>query len=1712
MRKQFTLIEIITSIVVLGILLSIVLLRVNDLKDKAVVSTMTSNVRILQSTVDEYYLKNGVYPVVDSTSLTLENPQLVDVSFLVKENLIKKDLNTSKIKEQYYWVDIFGKVWGSTKNEVEAINLLSVNNEEDIFNLEALIKERYSAYNVYKVNGYSKVSATEQPNLTANIKQDLGGYEKIFSSSIRDTKPTYLNYEFQNEGGTYLMSFVDEYGLETAPFGNNFNPRDFPPIFTGEGEYEFEIINEEDMYWVDFLTLDQKPGKSTISYEFVVKDKNGEYKGEWTKDFFSLPESKGIKVKITMKGDEDGNKPSLYDLRVLFRYKDEPIPPKVKPDFPEDKKEHNISVCPANPFESDFGYYLKNTDTKKQGSVSYVFKTTEFETIESTVVPNVKFSHPVMYTVLDEKLYVYQEGVGYVEYSGQDTLNKCMLVVYDLEIDSVSPYPKETNIVCGDGRTTSGYSNNHKVLTYTLSLEKGEFLTQVKKPSTDSGWTLSYMTIETSYKGGPYEKVSTITDVLDESCVNLAFYYEGYPKGGNPPNPIPPEVIICEGEECQPKLCGSECAGGGEGKYDFCKENPSLCIAPPTCIPYGDSCEPPACVDGCNPKPPVYPEEGDKELENPEWTTIDSIRFFGHGAMGQITRWYKSETSETIMDEDNTRVVYRYAKSSGVGWSGQYEDFTTTGIASSVMAVAYIQVKTELKDEITQDKIPTVNSVKLYSEKGVLDLSLVKPTVAIIASKDNNRGRDTFSDVSRIKWDYVAADPRNKEIVDVEWAGDIRENYPVGTYQIKVRVKNETAYWSDWTIFELKVLQEKPIAVIEKSVRGGTSFFDTGSKIIWSAAKSSDTDGDGIKKVEWSSNKKESYPVGTHTVKMRIQDNENHWSNWAEHTFEVGDIAYNIFRYEAEDTALNAKSLFADKVSTSYSGGRARTFVEYHSINYNFEGTGYEAFTDKGDTLVFEVRNANGVVHSQRVNGNGEKNISIMNLPYDNYTLRINTTSRSEPTLDYVDFFSPKDAPKVIRESSHLVVGGAVNRNIQTNQFSVYGEQKLLYTYKQLKDGQLSAYIIDEKGKIVKTIFENRQQKGGSISEYEFEWDGKDNLNKALKTGHYKIKLVFKGVAGSKYEHLYAIYLDNERPIFRYEAEDTKLNVKDSVFGVVNGANYSGGQVRRMSEQKQISFSFEGTGYDISIPKASTVTISRTGAATMTLNTGKAEFISVRNLPLANYTITIRASGRGEPYVDYIDVYSTNDKPVFLSKDSYLINKDGSYNASIKTNQFSAYINQSIRLNYTILKDSIVSIDVFDGSKNIRKLQTNVEQDGGSFNSYYTVWDGKNSDGNKMPSGYYDVKVTLKGINQGETTVLNYPIELDNESPIFRYEAEDTKLNAKDSIFNPVASASYSGGEARRMSEQKQISFKFEGTGYDISIPKASTLTITSTGTATMTLNTGKAEFISVRNLPLATYTIILKASGRGEPYIDYIDVYSSDDQPKILSKQQYMVQSNGTVSTNILTDDFSVKLNQKTRLTYTQLKDAYVTTEVYDSSNRLVKSLGTNVLQKGGSVNQYTVIWDGKDNGGNILSTGKYTIRLTHKGILKGSVLVSNYDVYLDNEDYVERLEGENLTLNNTSNSSSKILSDGSYSAGKARLMWEQETMRFNFTGTGYDLYMPKASTVLITDTSGNNFSFNKTTAEMISVRNLPEGSYTITIKTTGRGNPIIDYVNIYK
>lgn len=1775
MNKKFTLIEMVVSIVIIGILASIVTLKILDFKKQSIASAISQNTRILQGSVDEYFIKNERYPILFEEELTIHAPKKIDIDLLMKEGYLKKELDTSKIKEHYYWVDVFGKVWGNTHKELSSVNLLG---SEGSKSMEFILGEKVEGYNLYEVSGYDHLSYKPETFWFADKAGDkLNKYKIVDEVRVTGKEKKIVQFDIPNNNSDYLVSTVDEYGLEGPPAGkfSSLPDGDIPALIKKEGVYEFEIESLEDMYWIRFLFSTETPGESTIDFEFKVKDEKGDYQ-EWTTDFYSLPPSTAIKVKVDMKGDDKGNKPSLYYSRILFKYKDETNPPIVREKVEKDSEEQ--STCPPAPVTPSLS---KKSNNAGKGTIGYTFTIHELEEFDEMLVPKVYFDKDPIFKILDKKIYISNDGKSYSLYDGEEASGKCMYVLYEVELISVKKDDKEvedSTEICGTG----GSSSNSRIrstgkIVYHYYLPEGQKTSDIKVTQKFNSYNILNIYFEYSHQGKPYQSTSSILDLPSDSCVNIVYEVEVIKCmdcSANVGSPVPPKVETCFEKGSCPELCKENCKPINDNckvscsnvKEDWCDTNP---CGEPICIEFEGECVPPVCTENCSSAPPSGPEPKDKVLQDPEWTTVDTLTFFGQGAYGQRIRWYRAEHNHNIIDKENTRIVYRYAKTNGYHWSKEYDDFETTGIATSVMARAYIQVKTSELKKVKEESLPVVISLKFFNERGFLDMSMVQPTLVIVPNKDNNAGREEFSNASNIEWTYTAADPRNVEIVDVEWDGDIREKYPVGTYEVKARVKNKVAIWSEWVTYILEVKEEKPVAIIEMTIgNGNKKFVEIGDKVKFSMAKSYDPDGDKIVNYEWQ-NKKDTYEEeGTHVVKLRVQDEEGHWSDWTEHEVRIGEKSFKIYRIEGEDKnplrfvrdgreGLESGQNYIYQ-NPNASGGKGLAIQ--HALGfaeYKFTGSGFDIVLNDDYNSNINIILDRGTQQEQKFNhksGEG-RIISLRGLEEKVHTVFIQgTRSYTSVNLDYIDIFSSEDTPQV-RDIYSKVLNGSSETVDRVSEFSPILSQNLKIYYELIRDSSVLMEITDSKGNLVRTYKPNGLMDGGTAGLHYFIWNGKDNDGNDLPTGKYTFKLFAKGVNNQGSTSVtHSIFLSNERPIYRIEGEDNsplrlvEQGREDAPFPsnvVLTDATLSNGAGFRITHNKGYAiYQFEGDGIDLmfrEIPAGVDIYINEKKVDekkfSLPPSTEQTSY-SIRNLEDKLNVVKISNKANNiHAVLDYIDVYSQKDKPRISDIYSHLI--DNNVESAATMTDFSPKLSQQIKLYFRLFKDANTTINIKNNKGEIVRTQKfSKPLTGGTLDVHTYVWNGKNQEGEILKTGYYDIEIVATGVQGKEVTKTSHKVFLSNDTPIYRIEGEDNspiRLLAEgrqgyaSSPNYIVTDTSYSNEKAMAVRHNGgYATYKMEGTGFDIFIPSMPSKgnIVIDEGKAnaqTIDLNKGENIRVSIRNLDLGLHTIRVNNFANNTIIIvDYIDVYSSNDQPRISDISLNTTQNDYEV---VGTNSFNLREDQRIKLHYRLFKDSYVKVDILSPTNSVVKTINVG-LKEGGTIDYHNILWDGRDSSGNKVPNGKYKFKFTGTGIIEGLTSTTEYVVYVSNENAPLRIEAETTDSN-------YIVAKGRYNLADANrirnldvasggkdygIQHSQGYATYKFTGTGVDIAftsLDSEATIILNKGTADaiTYKIGKTTNRVVlPIRGLQSKQHTITIENKLNYTYLnVDYLDVY-
>lgn len=307
LNKSFTLIEMIISILVIGLLLAIVIPNIYSEKDNATRTAIESNTKSIQLAADTYAIQNsGDNPTVKKADIY--NPQPVDYDKLHPTNLM------SLPKVGLYSVDFQGKVWGNTVGSV-----LNTTGEEDELSWEQPPEAK--GFVLYEVENFGI------DNRTASVGNDFmirANAKKLKITAIKEPQVDSKNgvVRFTMDGDKeYLISTIDQYGLESAPTGINYNG---DPVLNDEKENMLEKTGtfylttnaNEKAIWDGIEVLEEKPEGTDIKYSFATSN-NGKDYSEFAEDIHSLGQSQYLKVKVNMTSANQ-SKPSLIQLKVMF--------------------------------------------------------------------------------------------------------------------------------------------------------------------------------------------------------------------------------------------------------------------------------------------------------------------------------------------------------------------------------------------------------------------------------------------------------------------------------------------------------------------------------------------------------------------------------------------------------------------------------------------------------------------------------------------------------------------------------------------------------------------------------------------------------------------------------------------------------------------------------------------------------------------------------------------------------------------------------------------------------------------------------------------------------------------------------------------------------------------------------------------------------------------------------------------------------------------------------------------------------------------------------------------------------------------------------------------------------------------------------------------------------------------------------------------------
>lgn len=267
----------------------------------------------------------------------------------------------------------------------------------------------------------------------------------------------------------------------------------------------------------------------------------------------------------------------------------------------------------------------------------------------------------------------------------------------------------------------------------------------------------------------------------------------------------------------------------------------------------------------------------------------------------------------------------------------------------------------------------------------------------------------------------------------------------------------------------------------------------------------------------------------------------------------------------------------------------------------------------------------------------------------------------------------------------------------------------------------------------------------------------------------------------------------------------------------------------------------------------------------------------------------------------------------------------------------------NLNISYNLSESAAVCVDVYDGSTLVRNLYVSPVNKNAGYNS--TSWDGKDYAGNYVSEGTYTVVITAVDASnltgQASGTV----------SAAFQPAANN--LTVTPNPYNPSAGS---------------LTFNFE-----LTRNAAVTLTISRYGTPVKTVKSGELMFIGPNTIswdgkndlgqPVedGSYTYRLQTAS---PTASFMTSYSG-----IFTLESYTAP----ILSNISVSPIYPRIGGSASFYYTVSEAATVTAQIYQGT-QVIRDLSPVTKNGSGS---YVFLWDTKDNTGNLVQTGQYTVKL---------------------------------------------------------------------------------------------------------------------------------------
>ena len=940
----FSLTDLIIVVVVISIIASIIVIQQADLKYSAFVTQIEGNLRTIQAATDKYTIhNNNQLPTIGVPTET--TPALIDFKKLYPREQ-RSIPNTVKAR---YWVDIHGKVWGSTLELPENIKYDGENVTWDP------IKDAVE-YRIYEVSGDTKV---------------IGSTNESTDNLSKFTRTTETVYKRKSVDNFVLISAIDKYNLQTPPMGlpisegsnsndNSSKEENGKPIAVISVTPEQDITTSTSLKW-DYSKSYDPNGDSIISAEWKnkeefypnaqtyvvslrVQDEHGLW-SEWVdKEVLVKSENKKPIAVISMSPYEN----ILSNTTILWDYK-------------ESYDEDGDKIIDAE-WENKKDQYEKGVHQVKLRVKDERNTWSDWNTIHFTVEePNIP---PVAVISMNPDENIDTESV--IKWSTENSYDPNGDKITDSEwINKKSTYTEGNQIVklrVKDERgawsewtelsLTVSKPNNKPVavldmnpdfnLTSKTTIEwstiqsydlDGDKITEVEWSNKKSVYSEGKHVVKVRVKderGAWSDWIEREFLVLDNNRKPIADFIV------NPDEPqVNKEITLDPSHSSDPdgdKIIAYDWVDKKDkyskpGEYkvllrvqdehglwsDFIEKTITVTdeqwffnskpVAVGTAIVEGvavDLSKSELTVSNCNfirwSFENSYDPNGDKIIKA-EWEGTKPIYNEGiytirlrvmdeHGKWSDWVSYTLAVDNEAYEEpEDEEEICEEKNNGKGKNNGNKNEDCETETDSDT----------NENGNKYGHYKCRGQGHFKhgdeCQNEEGQLVYIFTcsnenqKPIARITIDANS----DKWTAKTKFEFSHENSyDPDSDKIVEAEWKNAVPK-YIAGEHSVQLRVRDEKGAWSDWVSKKITISNSKPIAVIEMSP---DTFVEEGENVSWSSDKSYDPDEDVIVQQVWAG-KMKNYPESQaghiYQVKLKVRDQNGEWSNWACKRVIIGD-------------------------------------------------------------------------------------------------------------------------------------------------------------------------------------------------------------------------------------------------------------------------------------------------------------------------------------------------------------------------------------------------------------------------------------------------------------------------------------------------------------------------------------------------------------------------------------------------------------------------------------------------------------------------------------------------------------------------------------------------------------------------------------------------------------------------------------------------------